>query len=315
MSIDYQEITPEQVLLHRLVQKGSALDTLQDARFTPPLPLLRSPLEVGRSWGDRGEGGTATPSVSYQVQSRETVSVLGRKVEACLHVVRTRKGTPDYKTEYCPEIGIAAFELLTPAGKWLRADLFETTTARLSLRGLRAGAGHCVYVFEGTGFSPNENLVLTVIPPEGEPSKEPVDSATHIAITLGAEQYRGRVGIRLEGTAHKAAYFINWEGECRASFLAPPPAFQPSLTLIGQAVDKQGQISSMLVGSGWRAGESLHFITAGPGWNKGSSPFGTANDLGVSGIAVVPFQQHPLDGEYTFTLQGETQTTTLTVIC
>ncbi|MBI3798151.1 MAG: zinc ribbon domain-containing protein [Deltaproteobacteria bacterium] len=315
ISLDYQEITPDQVLLHRLVQKGPALDTVDDVRFTPPLPSLRSPLAVGRSWRASVGGGNVTQSYSYQVEARVTVAALGKEVRDCLRVVRTRDGTPDYKTEYCPEIGIAALEMLTPQGKWLRAELFETTTARLSLKGLRAAAGHCVYVLDGTGFSLNENLILTVLGPGDKPSKEQIHAAANIDIALDSEQQRGRVLISLEGTLHKASYTIDWKGECRASFLASPPVFRPSLTLIGQEADKQGQMSSILVGSGWRAGESLHFITEGPGWNKGSFPLGTANDLGVSGIAIVPFRQNPLDGEYTFTLQGETQTATLTVIC
>ncbi len=315
ISIDYQEITSAQVLLHRLVQKGPALDTVYDVRFTPPLPSLCSPLEVGRSWSASVGGGKVTQSYSYQVESRVTVSALGKEVQDCLRVVRTRRGTPDYKTEYCPEIGIAALEMLTPEGKWLRAELLETTTARLTLKGLRAAADHCVYVLDGAGFSLNENLVLTVIGPGGKPSKDPVHSATNIDIALDSEQQLGRVLISLEGTIHKASYSIDWKGECRASFLAPPPFFRPSLTLIGQEADKQGQMSYIMVGSGWRTGESLNFITEGPGWNKGSSPLGKANDLGLSGIAIVPFMQNPLNGEYTFTLQGETQTTTLTVIC
>jgi tetratricopeptide (TPR) repeat protein len=35
----------------------------------------------------------------------------------------------DRKTDYCSEIGIAAFEMLTPDGKWLRAELNKTTPA------------------------------------------------------------------------------------------------------------------------------------------------------------------------------------------
>lgn len=131
ISIDYQEITPEQVLLHRLVSAHQDPDMLGDVSFTPPLPLVRAPLDVGRTWRER-IGHTA---YVYRVEARETVSTLGRDIQDCLRVVRTRNSTLDFKTEYCPEIGIAAFELLIPKGKWLRAELRHMAPARLALHG------------------------------------------------------------------------------------------------------------------------------------------------------------------------------------
>ncbi len=313
MSIDYEEITAEQVLLHRLVlvHQGTASDTLRDTSFTPPLPLLRAPLEVGRSWSENIPG---DKSYVYRVESRVTVSALGKDLQDCLRVVRTRGGTLDYKTEYCPELGIAAFEILTPEGKWLRAEL-AAIASELALIGVRIAADRCEYIFDPLGFLPGETLTVTLTPPALQPLTFQRPSAENIHIRLGADAPLGQWLVKVQGKQQTAFSVLVWTGACRASFLTPPPSLKPSLTLIGQEADKRGQINYLIAGSGWKAGEPLYFTQAGPGWHQQTAPLGQANEERVSAVAIVPFMPNPLPGKYTLTLQGETQTAILTIAC
>jgi len=313
VSIDYQEITAEQVLLHRLllVNQGDFSDTIRDVSFTPPLPLLRAPLEVGRSWSENTLGDK--PYV-YRVESRKTVSALGKNLQDCLQVVRTRGGAPDYKNEYCPQVGIAAFETLTPEGKWVRAEL-AAITSELTLAGVRNTTQSCEYIFDPLGFSPGEPLTVTITPPALNPLTFQRPSTENIHIGVNKKAPFGRWLVQVQRDQQKAFSVFEWTGVCRAGLLAPPPSIEPSLILIGQEADALGQNNYLVAGSGWKAGESLSFTQSGPGWQRKTIPLGQANEEGVSMIKKVTFAPNSLPGKYILTLQGETQTATLTIKC
>ena len=314
ISVDYQHITSEQVQLDRtvvmptVVMSGAAL-TLTDVRFMPALPQLRAPVEVGRTWSETPQGDQL---YTYRVESKFGVRVLGKNVEDCVRVVRTRGGTVTYKTEYCPGVGIAAIEILTGAAKWMRAELVAVA-GEIDLIAVKSGVQGCEYIFDPLGPSAG-NHTVTVGPPGQSPVtvERPANENIHVNVPRDANRGQWRVEIKDQyRTAFQTFY---WSGACRADFLAPPPSLGPSLTLVREDAEP-GRVTLTVVGVGWRAHEPLTLTLAGPGWNTQTSPFGTANAAGVSSAVVVPFADTLPRGDFTFTMLGTTQSATLTVQC
>jgi hypothetical protein len=176
ISIDYQQVTSRQVQLDRIVLMNGDPQTLtvKDAHFTPALPMLRAPVEVGRTWRETPKG---DPPYTFRVESKFGLKVLGKNIEDCVRIVRTRGETVDRKEEYCSGIGIAAFEILTPDAKWLRSELValagETDLIAVKSREVPSGAitippatKLCEYIFDPLGPD-NGDLTVTTTPPGG----------------------------------------------------------------------------------------------------------------------------------------------------
>jgi len=316
VSVDYQEITSAQVQLDRLVLMRGA--TLTDVRYTPPLPLLRAPVEVGRSWSET----QGDQPYTYRVESKFARRVLGTEYPDCVRVVRMRGGIVDYNTEYCPSVGVAAFEMLTGAAAWARAELVAIG-GEADLIAVKSGARGCEYVFDplvpiDPRLPGGGNLTLTVSPPGLQPMtfQRPADENIHVG--LPAEAPRGLWRVEIKGSSERlgrsSLQTISWSGACRGDFLAPPPALGPSVTLVRQEAEP-GRVTLTAMGAGWKADEPLTLTLAGPGWNTQTSPLGTANAAGVSPAVVVPFAHNLPRGDFTFTMRGTTQAATLTVKC
>jgi hypothetical protein len=310
ISTEYQEITSEHVRIRGILNKLASGEVVYSP-FTPPLPILRFPLEVGRSWSEEVSTHDIMSTYSYQVEALVAVSVPAGDFQGCFRVVRTKDGTADYKSEYCPDVGGATFEILTANGQWLRAELTGMTTSRLALKGLRLNNSQCQYIFDGIGFSPEEMLTF-VIPDLAE--KE-VDTPEGLGVPISLEAPSGNwIMATLKGSENLALSTFQWAGECRAAFFDPPPSLEPSLILIGQEANDWGGISNLMVGIGWQAGETLTFTAEGL-----ASPTQTAtlqvNELGSTRLIQIPLVQNPADGDYIFTLEGETQTAMLIISC
>jgi len=123
ISVDYRKVTSEQVQLERLVLLTRD-GRLKDIHFAPALPILRAPVKVGLVWSESPRG--SDQPFLYRVESQSAMHVLGKDIQDCVRVVRTHV-VVDRKTDYCPGVGIAAFETLIASDKWLRAELVAVT--------------------------------------------------------------------------------------------------------------------------------------------------------------------------------------------
>ena len=311
VTVDYQELTADQLQLHRTltVATGPTID-LRVGRFVPPLPMLRAPLEVGRTWSETPQG---DQPYTYRIESRSTLQVRGKEIADCLRVVRTRGGTVDYKADYCPGIGIAAFEILS-GGTWLHGDL-TADVGEVELIGLKASYRGCEHIFVPQ-VQPGLPLTVTVAAP-GQPtdtSQSLSGRYINIVIPTGAPPGIWRIDVAGPYRNWSAQAVIWWSGACRADFLTPRPAMGPSVAVVQQEA-MPGRVMLSVVGVGWKPGEPLTVKVAGPGWYPQTIPFGTANQAGVSQAGVVPFPDVLPRGTFTITMEASTQTATLTVVC
>ena len=313
VSLDYQKATADQVQLDRLILRTPSGD-VKDVRFTPALPMLRAPVDIGQTW-------SATPAgdatYTYRVESRFAMHVLGKDVPECVRVVRARAGTVDRKTDYCPGIGVAAIETLAPSGVWLRADIVAIAgeTDLIAVKSSARVPGGCEYVFDPLGPDRGE-LTVTVRPPGRSPlspMRRPANQNIHVGVPADAPQ--GQWRLEVNQSPRTALQTFAWSGTCRFDPLVPPPSRGPSVILVREQAEP-GRATLTVVGVGWKPDEQVSLVVTGPGWTTVNPlVWMVANGQGASPPFPVTFPDTLPSGEFTVTMQGSADAAALTVVC
>jgi hypothetical protein len=225
---DYMEVSAEQGLLREsvtLFEDGSS----DINSFTPPMPLVQFPFEVGNRW-TYGEDIPDRPTYLYEVVSKEDISVIAGDYDDCYLVHRTVDGTLDYKTYYCPEVGPAIKEFFSENVQTqsegiyiveydlIYSELIATTNARLILDSMQKNGSDCVLHFEIQGFPESEPSTFKVTVPGGEEYIQgagiPIKSGDIFSYPIHAQDPVGLWFWELEGTEHDAVFIYYWKGEC-----------------------------------------------------------------------------------------------------
>ena len=206
--VDYQEISGQAVLLHRyqMFPKNRESD---DIEYDPPIPFLRFPLEVGKSWTYQSD--------TYSVAALEAVSVPFGDFENCFVVERTRNDVIDFRSWYCPEVGRVLFEHASDIGR-ARLELIAMTNARVVIDEIQQRGDICEYRFRLRGFDEMEPVTFVVNLPGGEAVTQgegiPVRDSFVFNYPIYSEDPTGLWTWQLSGTDHFAIYPFIWNGEC-----------------------------------------------------------------------------------------------------
>jgi hypothetical protein len=230
ISLDYEEVTSEQVQLTRFVLLARNGD-LKDVRFTPALPILRIPVKVGWVWTE-GPHGSDQP-YSFRAEAQLAMHVLGKDIEDCVRVVRTHV-IVDRKTDYCAGVGIAGFDMLMPNDKWVRAELVAIAgeTDLIAVKSSARVPGGCEYVFDPLGpsrgrtdrhrFSSGWVADDVSAPPEREHPRWRAGRRNPRTVAPGSQaaSQNGAPDLLLVG--HVPSQFPGASALARAEFDAPP---------------------------------------------------------------------------------------------
>jgi len=133
-NIDYQEITPNGIDLHRLIQSDISKFRTETIDFTPPLPLLRFPFDEGLTFDY--ESGNSNYSYEVVISRVETISVPYGDYKDCFQTTRTtNEGVIDFSEVYCPGVGRVYLE--TNFDKLTKMILVNVSNSRLILKDIQ----------------------------------------------------------------------------------------------------------------------------------------------------------------------------------
>lgn len=213
---DYIEFLPDAVLLH---QFDMNLDTglSLESPFNPPQPVARFPLEVGAIWSVETESNGEIINYSYEVSSKEDVSVFAGDYEDCYRIDRTRDGEMNFVEYYCPGVVRPKFSF-NNVNIWVELELMFTTTARVFIEEIAATEAYCGLSFKAKGFDQNEQVALMVYPPEGESffsGESAITEQTIIVYPFYPNDIPGLWMFDFIGKDNNDAYYMyDWTGEC-----------------------------------------------------------------------------------------------------
>lgn len=213
-NIDYIEFLPNEVNMYRF--EGNSIYGIQtNNTFSPPIPMLKFPLEDGKTWEANIEKNGEPTQYSFEVSEIGTVSVPIGDIGDCYKVERTHDGVMDFADYYCPEVGRPAFEMYQE-GNTIRLELLFTTSARVDLKNVEETEDYCGLSFVGEGFESDEEVALIVIPPEGERFVSGVNVIDQkiIVYPLYENDVTGQWLFQFDGETNDAYFLFDWTGEC-----------------------------------------------------------------------------------------------------
>jgi hypothetical protein len=207
--IDYLEILDGSVLLHRNLMDPKDGEP-ESIDYDPPIPILRFPLEVGKSW--------RYDPFTYIVSALESVSVPMGDFENCFVVDMSSDDVVYMTNWYCPEVGRVMFEHLTETNL-ARLELAFKTTARVEVAEVKQSGESCYYNLRLLGFDDMEPMTFTVELPTGEELIQaedlPVSENFLFAYPIHPHDPTGLWIFQIAGTDHNAIHAFIWDGECR----------------------------------------------------------------------------------------------------
>jgi hypothetical protein len=214
-SIGYQEVKPDQVNLIKTVFSAGLEDQI-NTDFIPPIPILQSPLEVGRTWSREPKPGSGEIPLTYEIVSIEEVSVSAGDFQNCFFVERTSNGITNYRDYYCPEVGRALYEVKTDRG-WVRSELVVVTSVRAEKTQVQDLDFGCVYSYKTHGFSPEELITISLHLQDQYSTilieDMPLANSTFM-FPLSLEYSQGTYLLLFEGDSNFAYDTIDWSGKC-----------------------------------------------------------------------------------------------------
>jgi len=217
-NIDYIRINDDSIELIRFLTVPKLPDTtppeMSEIEFTPPIPFLKFPLEVGNTWERIGEGGQH--SYRYEVLNKVEISVPYGDFEDCYLIERSTDGVPNFREGYCPEVGRVFFEH-NSFGPWVQTARIEVTEVSKDF------LNNCNYALEFHGFSEDEVLTLGAITPNTEDPQLLFEdfpiSQGNITFTyqISTAESAGNYLFLVTGERQSAMYLIEYDGECQGT--------------------------------------------------------------------------------------------------
>jgi hypothetical protein len=221
-SIELMEISQADILLHGMIQ-ASDTDSPIEIIFDPPIPILRFPLEVGKTWSR--EFDDEEYAYTYEVVAKESYSGPMGDFDDCFTIERSAKGKVNWREYYCPEIGRVRFEYGS-AGGTVFLDLLLATTARIEIGEVSIDSlGNCLFTLNPVGFSPDESVSLSAFTPDSSgwlvlAEDYPISALTtniQLSFAISSEETPGMYFLILNGEKNTAFYVIEYNGTCEES--------------------------------------------------------------------------------------------------
>ncbi len=215
--LDYEQLTDDAVLYHQYVAHtdGEVITSTYDS----PMINLKEPLEVGEEWTSQtwtSDGLHLRESV--EIVSRGSIEVSGVLYDDCLQVLQRRGNEPLYRSFYCPDLGLVAFEhdSYIPDIGWVRGELVDLANGRLELTVTASEKGDsCGFHLHPRGFAEDEYMRTVVYPPEGEPYElRAMPASTTVVLVMTPEDPTGLWMVECIGSSHRAVTTFEWSGQC-----------------------------------------------------------------------------------------------------
>lgn len=213
-NIDYLDIGPNGIDLILLEQSDIAFSESTFLSYSPPLPLLRFPLQQ-------------TPTFSYQSNVTDygfdVVTSIIDSIEVplgvfndCYKTTRTTdEGIVDFAEVFCEDIGRVYIEH-NFTGQTSILELIFMMNGRVDIKEIRVAEDKCEVEFDLSGFSPHDLITFDIQPPD-LPRQTMLEEVpvSHFVYPFFPQNPTGIWIWYFAGTDGTTAIFpIFWSGEC-----------------------------------------------------------------------------------------------------